>query len=729
MILKDRSGTFLRFLTYLTIVVLANIVGMTFFFRVDLTKNKLYSLSDASKRVVSTLSEPLTINVFFTKNLPAPHNNTKQYLHDLLQEYSISANRYFNYRFYDVSPDEGEVNQEAKGNQELARNYGINPVQIQCVEKDEIKFQKAYMGLVLVHGDLIERIPTITSTEGLEYRLTMAIYKLNNKISALLSLQDKICVKLFLSSSLKSVAPVIRLSEILELPEKLDAIVKRLNEKNYGKLKFEHLDPTKDQYLKAEVKKHNIMSLKWPALSGGKIQSGEGAIGLVMEYGTKSITLPLVNVVRIPIIGTHYQLADMDNMEEVMNENLESLININEDLGYLADHGTLNLGAATGQEGQEPVQSFRRLTSQNYTVKDVNLKEGTIPLSPNCLVIAGPTESFDDYTLFQIDQFLMRGKSLAIFLDVFREVTPPQQPGSPYQFNQGPIYEPFDTGLEKLLEHYGVRIKKSYVMDKTCYKQKISDQLGGGERPIYFVPFIKNKFINKTLSFVNTIKGLFGIKMSPLELDKEIIEKHGLKAYSLFSSSEKSWETVGRINLNPIFLRPPQSDDELQSLPLAYLLEGRFPSYFVGKHIPENKTQENPSEVKDSKEMAKEKSTVDLSKIKDEGDFISEGKPGKIFILASSEMLKDNVMDPEGKSPNSTFIMNVLDYLNNREGIAIMRGKEQRFNPLNDMRAGTKILVKAFNIAGLPVLVVLFGFLVWLRRHSRKKYIQTIFQG
>ena len=202
-----RSGKYIKFIVYLAIGVLVNIAGITLFFRMDLTANKVYSISDASKKVVSTLSEPLTIKVFFTKDLPAPHNNTEQYLHDLLEEYSIYSNKYFNYRFYNVSSEAGEISEELREDQKLADNYGIQPIQIQAIEKDEVKFQRAYMGLVLIHGDLIERIPTITTTEGLEYKLTTAIQKMNNKISALLSLSEKINIKLFLSSSLEAVAP------------------------------------------------------------------------------------------------------------------------------------------------------------------------------------------------------------------------------------------------------------------------------------------------------------------------------------------------------------------------------------------------------------------------------------------------------------------------------------------------------------------------------------------
>jgi ABC-type uncharacterized transport system involved in gliding motility auxiliary subunit len=192
-------GKYYKFFLYLIVVVLINVAGITLFFRVDLTANDVYSLSKTSEDVVATLSEPLTIKVFFTRNLPAPYNNIERYLHDLLEEYSVANNRYFNYQFYNVSTEE---TQRAGQNQALAENYGIHPVQIQNIEQDEVKFQRAYMGMVLIHGDIIEAIPTITSTDGLEYKITSTIRKANNKISALLRLQDNINVKLFLSSSL-----------------------------------------------------------------------------------------------------------------------------------------------------------------------------------------------------------------------------------------------------------------------------------------------------------------------------------------------------------------------------------------------------------------------------------------------------------------------------------------------------------------------------------------------
>ncbi len=70
---------YFKFILYIVVIILINIVGVTLFFRADLTRDKIYSLSPASSSVVATLSEPLTIKVFFSKNLPAPHNNTERY--------------------------------------------------------------------------------------------------------------------------------------------------------------------------------------------------------------------------------------------------------------------------------------------------------------------------------------------------------------------------------------------------------------------------------------------------------------------------------------------------------------------------------------------------------------------------------------------------------------------------------------------------------------------------
>jgi ABC-type uncharacterized transport system involved in gliding motility auxiliary subunit len=321
----------------------------------------------------------------------------------------------------------------------------------------------------------------------------------------------------------------------------------------------------------------------------------------------------------------------------------------------------------------------------------------------------------------------MKGKNLAIFMDSFNEVTPQGQQGM-NQFQRS-FWVPVDTGLEKLLLHYGVSVRKSIVLDENSYKQKMPRQFGGGEQPIYFAPIIKNELINKDAGYLRNIKGLVVIKASPVEVQDDTLTDSGITSAVLFSSSERSWEMKERINLDPIMLKPPHNEEEFRSIPLAYMLEGPFPSYFADRPIPEknneDKHQDDSSEEDEGK--GKTEAGIDMSAIKSEGITVRKGKGAKIFLIGTSEILKDNVIDNEGNTPNAQFVMNVIDYLNNREDIAVMRSKTQRFNPLTEISPAARTTIKSANIAGLPVLVIIAGVIVWGRRTSRKRMIQRIF--
>jgi len=731
-----RSGKYFKFAIYLVVIVLLNLVGLTLFARIDLTGDKVYSISSISKEVVSTLKEPLTIKAFFTKNLPAPHNNTERYLRDMLEEYALNANRFFSYEFYDVSPESEGANPTADANREMAENYGINPVQIQQLEKDEVNFKRAYMGLVLIHGDVVERIPTISSTEGLEYKLTTAIMKANHKISALLNLSEKIRIQLILSSSMMPIAPFIKVADLPKVPEKLEEIVKKLNTKNYGKLEFSRIDPSTEADQDALSQKYNIPALQWPALENGQIPAGKGVIGLVMTYKDREVSIPIFQVVRIPIIGTQYSLAPFDNMEEMLNNNIDSLVNIHTEIGYLSDHGALPMGLRMpmGPQHPETLRAFSELLNQTYSVNNISLTDEAIPENLKCIMIARPTQPFTDWELYQIDQALMRGQNLALFLEPFKEVQ--TQMPNPMGFpNQQLSYQPIDTGLEKLLDHYGISIRKSLVLDEACFKQPLGPEMGGGQRPIYFAPIIKNENINKEMPFMEKIKGIITLKTAPIDLNTKRLSENGIKTTLLFSSSEKSWEMKPPINLNPVYIQKPGPDTPLEKKPLAYLLSGEFSSYFAGKPVPEKVTVPD-TDKKDmsptEKEALKPKDAPvdpETKKIVGQGARLEKGKPAKIFVVGTAELVRDDVIDPDGRDPNAMFVMNILDLLNGQESIAVMRSKTQRINPLTDTSAFAKTAIKAFNIVGLPVLMVIFGLVIWAMRHSRKKSIQMMFNN
>lgn len=730
----ERYAKYIKLFLYLMVVVLINLVGLTLFFRADLTQNRIYSLSDVSKKIVATLSEPLTVKVFFTKDLPPPHNNTQRYLQDLLNEYAIHNRKYFKPQFYNVNPESETISDDARDNREMARSYGIQPVQIQMVDNDEVKFKQAFMGLVLIHGDIIERIPTITSTNGLEYQLTTTIQKLNHKVSALLNLEEKIKIDLVLSSSFYQVAPAMGIQSLPSYPEAIEKMVEALNAKSYNQLVFRHIDPTADTEAAKEVVGFNIMQRQWPDIPEANVKAGKGSIGLLMRYKETARIIPLLQEFNLPIFGRQYKLAEAEVVKEAIETNLERLININEEMGYLADYGTLspfNMNPMAPQNA-ETISGFRAVMEKTYTLHPLRLTEDPIPNGLQCFIIPRPTEKLSDFALYQIDQALMNGTNLAIFMDAFKEARPTGQ--QPFMANQMPRYVPMDTRLEAMLAHYGIRIKQSIVLDENCHRQRLPQNQGGGVQQIYFAPIIQKQHINQDLAYLKNIKSLTTYKISPLELDQARIDAQELSVHQLLASSKRSWELRDQITLNPLFLRPPATDKEMASLPLAYLVEGSFESYFKGKPMPEKPKEENPEAgtTEADQPAPKTDSQMDLSKITGKSAFKERSQGAKIFVVASSEMIKNQLMelsDQAGQQTNAVFMLNIMDALNNREDIAAMRSKAQQYNPMKPTGATAKVLIKAANMVGLPMVVILCGLMVWYRRRARQRLIKRRFQG
>lgn len=137
--------------------------------RVDLTRNRLFSLADGSERVAANLDDRLEVTAYFTENLPPPFNATERQVRDLLSEYAAASNGKIRVRF--VNPDE-----EAK--QQAARADGVQPVAHQKIEEDQVAVVEGYRGMVLSYLDQTRTIPVIQDTTGLEYIITSAIKEL-----------------------------------------------------------------------------------------------------------------------------------------------------------------------------------------------------------------------------------------------------------------------------------------------------------------------------------------------------------------------------------------------------------------------------------------------------------------------------------------------------------------------------------------------------------------------
>ncbi len=60
----------LRFAAIIGALFVLNFVAQRFFFRVDLTEEKRYTMSDATKKLLRDLKQPVTVTVYLTGDFP-----------------------------------------------------------------------------------------------------------------------------------------------------------------------------------------------------------------------------------------------------------------------------------------------------------------------------------------------------------------------------------------------------------------------------------------------------------------------------------------------------------------------------------------------------------------------------------------------------------------------------------------------------------------------------------
>lgn len=155
------------------IIILANIISIRVFGRIDLTSQEIYTLSQASRDLVGSLDDRVTVKAYFTEDLPAPYNNNRRATLDILNEYKAYSDGMLHFEF---------INPEGEAGEQEAQQQGIAPVQVQVINDDRLEVKRGYMGLVLLYEDRKETLPVVQNLQSLEYDLSSALKRLTTKV-------------------------------------------------------------------------------------------------------------------------------------------------------------------------------------------------------------------------------------------------------------------------------------------------------------------------------------------------------------------------------------------------------------------------------------------------------------------------------------------------------------------------------------------------------------------
>jgi ABC-type uncharacterized transport system involved in gliding motility auxiliary subunit len=159
-------------ITALSIVAffLAFMVCNRLWFRLDLTKSRAYTISKVSRNLHTEIPDYVNITYYLSNKLksivPSPGE-----IEDTLREYAA----------FSKGKIRVTVRDPLKANLAMqVEELGLQPKQVQTVDKDQASLVTVYSGIVIEYLDKIEVLPWVISTETLEYDLTSRIRAMVN---------------------------------------------------------------------------------------------------------------------------------------------------------------------------------------------------------------------------------------------------------------------------------------------------------------------------------------------------------------------------------------------------------------------------------------------------------------------------------------------------------------------------------------------------------------------
>lgn len=242
---------------------------------------------------------------------------------------------------------------------------------------------------------------------------------------------------------------------------KLDAFVRDLRDllqqyKDASKGKFDYvLIEAKDEETKKKAKEAGLQELQLGEGSDteDKAEFAKGFMGLVINYGAERDTIKVLS----PDNNVGMEFWITNKIREVRDRG----DNIKHKVGLLTGHDEMKLSEPNlvpSNTGQKPaIQGIVTQYFPFYQFVDVDLKNGDaeVPEDLDGLIITQPAKDITEKELRRIDQFVMRGKSLAVVASAVN-----------VKANDATMNGSLSThGLEKLLDGYGVEMRKDALLE------------------------------------------------------------------------------------------------------------------------------------------------------------------------------------------------------------------------------------------------------------------------
>ncbi|MEJ2570375.1 MAG: Gldg family protein [Anaerolineales bacterium] len=669
--------------------------------RLDLTEQKEYSLSQATRDLLADLQEPLLIRGYFSEKTHPLLAPLIPQIRDMLREYQIAAGGKLEVDIVDPATD---PDIEAEANQ----TYGIRPTPFQISGRYEASVINSYFNIlmrygdqsvVLNYGDLIEveTLPDNTldvHLRNLEYDLTRSIkkvvYGFQSVDAVLAAMSEPATLTLY-------VTPSTVPEDLRDSISTVQTVAGEIEEQSPGKFEYRVVNMDTDTTVTQQ--------------------------DLYDRYGLQPIAVELFSdevfyYYMVLEVGDEVEIIypTMDMTEGDIRANIESALK-RASPGFLKVVGLWVPPAIPTQDmfgnTQNPISTWNMISTQlrqDYEVQSVDLSSGSVPTDIEVLVLVGP-QNLSDVGVFAVDQFLMRGGSVIVAAGLYGIQVD--------QMSGGLGLVPLSGTLHDWLASFGITVEPSLVMDpqNEPFPVPVMRNVGGmtvQEIQLIDYPFfvdVRQDGMDTDSPIVSNLPAITVHWTSPITVAEEVNAERDV--HVLLQSSRRSWLKYDTI-IQPNFDFYPDNGfgvgEDQQSYPLAVSVAGVFDSYFKDQPVPI--TQDTDTEEGEPQGVV---TRIDTS-----------AESARLVVVGSSEFLDDAVlglssdMSGERYRNNLQFVQNAVDWSVEDLDLLDIRARGMQVRVLEPMVEGEQSLWEGLNY-GIALIALLGIGVVWNHRRTHEE--------
>jgi len=442
------------------------------------------------------------------------------------------------------------------------------------------------------------------------------------------NLDDIVTIKTFISGNL----PV----QLLPAKEALKNTLSQYQRVAKGKIQLKWLDPQKDEALKQEANSLGITPLQFSVVEKDQFEMIQSYFGMVVSYAGEDEVIPV--------------LQQINNLEYQITSKLKKI-----------QKGELPiLGIYQTNPSEKPISLLQQLLADIYQIKTISLnQDDQTPGDFDSLIVITSSQPVTEQEINFIDQAIINQKGVLILLDQLI-------------IDENMQGQTIATGLEDLVENYGIKIKPELIADPSSSFVNFRTDMGS-----FMIPYplwVKTLTENANPN-------------SPITASLESVIFPWIAHLELSGGAESLWQSSDQaiIHKNTANISPEQ--------------EWAFKA----------KT------TKDQYTLA----AINLNKA---NSFTTkeEIKNIKLAIVADADFVTDQVLS--SSLENANFAFNLIDFLSSDIDLINIRSKTISSRPLKMIEDSQKQMIKIIALATAPALLLAATLVAkFLRKKSHEK--------